>query len=66
MVNQMTKATTHPRIRRKPKTITCGFRYEETKMKSLRKHARAERCQLADVFRTALDEYIENHNLMEG
>ena len=52
-------------IRRKPKTITCGFRYEEAKIKPLRKHARIERCQLADVFRTALDEYIKNHNLTE-
>ena len=57
--------STNSKIRRKPKTITCGFRYEEKKMKALRKHARVERCQLADVFRTALDEYIENHNLTE-
>ena len=60
------KTTNNLSINRKTPTEVFGGRIEAAKMNVIRRLAKKERCYSADIIRTALDEYIENHNLMEG
>ena len=53
----------NPKITKKEQMAQVSCRYQKRKTDILKWVARAEHCLLADVMRTAFDEFIANHNL---
>lgn len=51
------------KITKKEQMTQVSCRYQKRKADMLKRVARAEHCLLADVMRTAFDEFITNHNL---
>lgn len=53
----------NPKITKKEQMTQVSCRYQKRKADILKRVARAEPCLLADVMRTAFDEFIANHDL---
>jgi hypothetical protein len=53
----------NPKITKKEQMTQVSCRYQKRKTNLLKRVARTERCTIADVMRTAFDEFITNHNL---